>query len=1002
MPKGENARKGKQGFQQTGRGKKPPAPTPTAVEFSEYLKKLPERYNRLNKYVAPNDSFSEDYYSNLYEILVRKGVEEKLPEESELQKHFIKVGVLLLERLKTDKHILRGFFEETRVRPLGSGYTLSALVLREMATTHKGRLLLEEYEEEIQKSSDSFWVQDKVAEMFSGARQAGIELQKKRDSMIGKQRAVANQNVPVGEKGIGPLKENLTDKSDLRRSLAYKCPEVAKEWDYELNVDEDGNPVRPEYVTAQANRIAHFICAKCGYRYRMEIKKRTVAYFKNRIACRQCRGLKDVDETRSAIRKILSLSGGTVESLDSLPRGSRIAIAESFGLISKSKKYDEDTINSIAMMWVRGEDLQEILETGDPTILVNKLRKQDEEFEELGKNSVDAVKGFSLEDLSEFDKGEDVGVKEDSLENIFNSAGFAAILPRESVPEHFRLLSERLWKHVYDAEADNFDSPDPDARRNALNNITQQIKSLAQQDVESQKYRKHLLQTFANEYNQTLKTPIPEGYSSRRVTPTGHEWVLRPSLFQRKFAMEVEKSKNTPNGGGYMNWSGTGTGKTLAAILATRQVDAKETLLMCPASLVEQWKKEINAAYPEVEVCVIKSSATMTPLSENDKPRIWILNYDKLSGTDPADDSVAQTSARAAKQKDEDMKLVLRRFAGKVDAVVLDEVHQVKQRYVGSASQRKGQLTEFLKRERVSCRKRGKNLSVVAMTATPVVNNMTEAYNLVEMVTGKKPKFSMEHTLSNADAANKQMMQIGVRWTRKYPVELNRIQDKSVDLSEHSEAISAEIERLGRGGPIHPSHVERTLIKYKLPRITEIVKERLPSSPTIIYTEFVEGVSAPVAEHLRKEGLNVGVYTGSQSITERESVLNKFRSGELDALVASGPIATGVDGLQDACNNIVVASAPWTSAQDEQLTGRLLRTGQQESVTVTYLQTHIDTDSGIRWSWDKNRLSIIEMKRGLAEHVMDGRAAQVDTSDSAATKESLLRSLQDLKENDPK
>ena len=42
------------------------------------------------------------------------------------------------------------------------------------------------------------------------------------------------------------------------------------------------------------------------------------------------------------------------------------------------------------------------------------------------------------------------------------------------------------------------------------------------------------------------------------------------------------------------NSSGTGAGKTLSAVFASRVIDSKMTLIVCPNDIVDQWKKNID------------------------------------------------------------------------------------------------------------------------------------------------------------------------------------------------------------------------------------------------------------------------------------------------------------------------------------------------------------------------------------------------------------------------
>ncbi len=56
------------------------------------------------------------------------------------------------------------------------------------------------------------------------------------------------------------------------------------------------------------------------------------------------------------------------------------------------------------------------------------------------------------------------------------------------------------------------------------------------------------------------------------------------------------------------NWSGTGAGKTLSAVLASRVIRAGMTIVCCPNSVVggvneKGWKSEIEKIFPASLVC---------------------------------------------------------------------------------------------------------------------------------------------------------------------------------------------------------------------------------------------------------------------------------------------------------------------------------------------------------------------------------------------------------------
>ena len=118
------------------------------------------------------------------------------------------------------------------------------------------------------------------------------------------------------------------------------------------------------------------------------------------------------------------------------------------------------------------------------------------------------------------------------------------------------------------------------------------------------------------------------------------------------------------------NWSGTGAGKTLSAILASRVINAHNTLICCPNALANNpnqgWSNEILSVYPDSNV-QLKS---FEPLKTNTN-NYYVFNYESFQ------------------QPDSGTKI--KNFIKKVniDFIVIDEVHFSKQREAENLSIRK-------------------------------------------------------------------------------------------------------------------------------------------------------------------------------------------------------------------------------------------------------------------------------------------------------------------------
>jgi superfamily II helicase len=106
-------------------------------------------------------------------------------------------------------------------------------------------------------------------------------------------------------------------------------------------------------------------------------------------------------------------------------------------------------------------------------------------------------------------------------------------------------------------------------------------------------------------------------------------------------------------------------------------------------------------------------------------------------------------------------------------------------------------------------------------------------------------------------------------------------------------------------------------------RIPAILKELRPK--TIVYTHYVEGIVDLLKEAIEAAGWTVGFHIGGD-----KSGRDHFINGSVDVLIASSAMATGVDGFQRVCDRLILNIPPWTSAELEQLEGRLNRQGQSQ------------------------------------------------------------------------
>jgi superfamily II DNA or RNA helicase len=464
----------------------------------------------------------------------------------------------------------------------------------------------------------------------------------------------------------------------------------------------------------------------------------------------------------------------------------------------------------------------------------------------------------------------------------------------------------RLWKNVF---------------RDHKNKAHTTIKAVREEGMNGNKFHDECLQNFLSDYEGAMDilSNNPDGYS---FTDPKTGKIVSPTLMQGYVAYKI---KTQPFFG---NFSSVGTGKTLSAILASRVIGSKMTVVVCPNDVVEQWNERIIEAFPDSCVITDRDKA-FNAKYDGSKHKYLVLNYDKFS-------------------QDNSQALISILVKQKIDLVVLDEVHYTKRR--GDDEKRESQRRTNLARLMTYARQKNMAIRVLGMSATPVINDLMEGRSLLELMSGKVyDDIATRPTVHNAANLFAKFSLHSVRQKQKYADIKTNFTDVQATKPDNS-----TIRQL----KAHPLMMEQILTESRIPEIIKNIE-----SKTIIYTEYVTEIVEKLRNAVQAAGHNYGFYTG-----HRRDDLNKFTNGNIQVLIASKPISVGVDGLQKICNRLIINTLPWTHAQWEQLVGRLGRMGQESEVKVFIIRASIGGfayDEKIKW----NR---IVFKRTLGDCAVDG------------------------------
>ena len=450
-------------------------------------------------------------------------------------------------------------------------------------------------------------------------------------------------------------------------------------------------------------------------------------------------------------------------------------------------------------------------------------------------------------------------------------------------------------------------------------------------------FTKSYCKRFLKEYEGTMeiKKLIPSSYS---FIDYKTKKIAYPRLMQSYFTNQIRKNPF------YCNLSGTGSGKTLSAVLASRIMDCKVTLVVCPNDVVEQWggnpDKNKNGDIKDIfpDSIVYTKEDVFTAKLGTKKHQYLVLNWEKFQIK-----SVIEKLSKLQKTK--------------IDFIVLDEVQFVKIRGKLAGTRRKV-LEAFIN----GVKETNPKVKIVGLSATPVINELSEGRSLLNLVSGggyDDTNLKVKPNIGNAVALHEKFANISVREKPEYGIFENKT---FIDVDGEWPPGHESRELIA-----NPLMAEEILTLIRLPKILELI-----DGPTIIYTEYVgssdDTRSRKIIDVLKDAvegaGHSVAIYTG-----EDHTGKDLFISGRRDVLIASRPIAVGVNGLQWRTNRLIINTLPWTNANYQQLIGRLIRYGQKkEKVDVFIIRASLNG-----WKYDEQfKWARILVKKTLAECAVDG------------------------------
>ncbi len=471
-----------------------------------------------------------------------------------------------------------------------------------------------------------------------------------------------------------------------------------------------------------------------------------------------------------------------------------------------------------------------------------------------------------------------------------------------------------------------------------------------------------------------LAAGVPDGRPTAHGTPAGFVGVLRP--YQERGLAWLKFLGGLGLGACLADDMGLGkTAQVLALLVAecsSPTTDASgPTLVVCPMSVVENWRREAERFAPDLAVHVHHGGDR--------------LDAEDLATATAGVDLVITTYGLVARDADALAAIGWRRL-------VLDEAQNIK----NSAARQ----TRAVRRIRAPRR--------IALTGTPVENRLAELWSIMEVLNpgllgsanGFRQRFAvpierygdddaagrlrratapfiLRRLKSDrsiiADLPDKLEMTVYCSLTREQATLYQAVVDEMLERIESSEGIERRglvlatmlrlkqvcnhpAQMLADGSPLAGR-------SGKLQRVEEILEEVLASGDrALLFTQFA-AFGALLRTHLRDRfGREVLYLHGGTRKADRDAMVARFQAdGGPSILILS--LKAGGTGLNlTAANHVIHVDRWWNPAVEDQATDRAYRIGQHRNVQVRKLVCAGTLEERIA--------ALLESKRALAERVV--------------------------------
>lgn len=442
--------------------------------------------------------------------------------------------------------------------------------------------------------------------------------------------------------------------------------------------------------------------------------------------------------------------------------------------------------------------------------------------------------------------------------------------------------------------------------------------------------------------------------------------------------------------GRYLLADQLGLGKTVSALAALSRNDIPlPALVVVQPHLKKHWQdKVIEFLGKRVRITIINGHRPH-PLHEAD---IYIIGYNCLSAWVDFANCPGEVERGQATLFEEDMGLEI-----KYRTLIYDEVQELRRpesdKY--NAASIFGSRAEY----------------VLGLSATPIVNMGEEAFHVFEQISpgcfGTKSEFRREFSGNGSAVRDPRALgeylkrnNLILRRTRE---EVGREMpavsvivepvsyDQAIAAADKSKMIALATTLLEETDPLRRGQASqelgnlarRTTGVAKARFVAQVVKTIAESGEKILLAGWHRAVYDIWLRDLAE--LNPVMYTGTESVNQKNESVEQFVNGESQVLIISLRSGIGLDGLQHACRIAVIGEMDWSPQIHSQVIGRIHRDGQSGAVSVYYCVSEFGCDPVME--------NTLGLKKSQARGIVEGELLDLKDQGKSQALKNLAQSI---------